>query len=124
MGNVETDHAHQARKVCLSEALLDNCQARRCEIGAVVNKVDRKAEARGGVSNAYQARLRRAHEAFLQGHHSEEFPKIPPRLEKDVVVVDGPLADADFSCPGPEADRTVEHVVKGLLIKQGKYSMK
>ena len=109
---------------------LDNCQARveagtrKGVIGAAVNKVDRKAEARGGVWNAYQARLRRAHEAFLQGHHAEEFPKIPQRLEKDVVVVEGPLADADFSCPGPEADRTVEHVVEGLLIKQGNYSMK
>ena len=103
---------------------LDNCQARvkararKGETGAAVNKVDRKAEARGGVSIAYQARLMRAHEAFLQGRHVEEFPKIAPRLEKDVVVVEGPLADADFSCPGTEADRTFEHVVEGLLIKR------
>ena len=62
--------------------------------GAAARKV--KQEERFLEQIAYQARLRRAHEEGLHGRHAEEFPKIPPHLEKDVVVVEGPLADADL----------------------------
>lgn len=105
---------------------LDNCQGRvaaRGRAGEVADlsvagakpadEADRgEASARGGVSAAYQARLRRAHEAYLQGLHADEFPGMPPRpfAPEDVVVVDGRLADDDFAAPGPAADRVAEFI--------------
>jgi len=108
------------KKVVYLKPTLGNCQTRvqaRARKGEVGSAGD-EAPARGGVSGAYQARLRRAHEAYLQGRYTEEFSEMPLRpfsVETDVVVVEGPLADDDFSRPGPAADRIVEHVVGRLL---------
>ena len=93
----------------------------------------------GGVSSEYQERLCRAHDCYLLGQHADEFPQMPPRpfsSKDDVVVVDGALADDDFSvpvsstlrfaleavehalCVGPQGkarDRTIGHIVSSLL---------
>jgi len=99
---------------------LETCQARvqtRARVGEIGAAGERsEAEGQSGVSFAYQKRLRRVHEAFLQGLHSEEFPNMPPRPFKieDVVVVEGPLIDDDFSC-GPAAEQIAKHTVNKLL---------
>ncbi len=98
---------------------LDNCQARvrtRDREGEVVRDegADAEGTAAGGVSRAYQERLRRAHEAYLEGLHPGEFPGLPPRpfdLGADVVVVGSPLADGDFSVPGPAAAAIVDIII-------------
>jgi hypothetical protein len=47
--------------------------------------------------------------------HSEEFPNMPPCPDSaDVVLVDGPLADDDFSKAGAAQDRTVAHIIDSL----------
>jgi hypothetical protein len=48
-----------------------------------------------------------AHEAYLQGLHPDEFPGMPlrPSAPENVIVVDGTLADHDFSAPGPRPTR-------------------
>lgn len=96
---------------------LDNCQARVAVRGREGEVVCAKTD--GGVSAEYQKRLRRAHEAYLQGLHASEFPDMPPRpfAPEDVVVVDGPLADHDFSAPGPAADQTAAHIVDNIVKK-------
>jgi deoxyadenosine/deoxycytidine kinase len=109
---------------------LANCQARtkaRGRDGEVgekkIDEVDKQGEAKGGVSYAYQQRLRRAHEAFLEGKHQKEFsniPKRPFRVPKDVIVVDGALADGDFSKPGPDADKVAQVILKKLGISSVK----
>ena len=75
----------------------------------------------GGVSAAYQRLLCRAHDAFLLGEHTDEFPNMPPRPDPDdVILVDGILADEDFSVPGSVAqERTVSHIVDALLAQPG-----
>ena len=72
----------------------------------------------GGVSSEYQERLCRAHDCYLLGQHADEFPQMPPRpfsSKDDVVVVDGALADDDFSVPVSSTLRfaleAVEHSV-------------
>ena len=92
-----------------------NERAREGEIVDDCNNGDRTA--RGGVSTDYQARLRVAHEAYLQGFHPKAFPKMPPPpfSREDVVVVEGTLADHDFSKPGDAADQTVRHIVDRIL---------
>lgn len=114
----------QPDKIVYLKPTLSNCQTRvgaRAREGEVAEKsadeVDKDASARGGVSAAYQARLRLAHEAYLQGHHQDKFPGMPARpfdIEKDVVVVDGKLADDDFSKPGPAAARIASFIVETL----------
>ena len=70
----------------------------------------------GGVSAAYQRLLVRAHDSFLLGMHLKEFPNMPPRPHKDdVVLVDGSLADDDFSRPGPAQERVTEFIVSSVL---------
>lgn len=115
------------QKIIYLKPTIENCQtrvatrAREGEVagagGKSADETDREASARGGVSAAYQARLRRAHEAYLQGLHAEEFPGMPPRpfALEDVIVVGGALADQDFSAPGPAADRATAHIVEKLL---------
>lgn len=114
----------QPDKIVYLKPTLANCQTRvgvRAREGEVAEKsadeVDKDASARGGVSAAYQARLRRAHEAYLQNHHQDEFPEMPDRpfdVAKDVLVVDGELADDDFSKPGPAASNIATHIVEKL----------
>jgi deoxyadenosine/deoxycytidine kinase len=118
----------QPQKIIYLKPTIDNCQsrvaarAREGEVGEgggkTADETDREeASARGGVSAGYQARLRRAHEAYLQGLHPDEFPGMPPRpfAPENVIVVDGTLADHDFSAPGPAADETAAHIVKKIL---------
>jgi deoxyadenosine/deoxycytidine kinase len=54
--------------------------------------------ASGGVSIGYQAKLRRAHEAFLQGLNREEFPLMEPSpfRPENVIEVGPSVADCDF----------------------------
>ncbi|GFR91559.1 P-loop containing nucleoside triphosphate hydrolase protein [Elysia marginata] len=104
------------RKAIYLKPSIENCQLRvaaRARRGEIANT----AAVCRGVSADYQARLRRAHEAFLQGLHTEEFPEMPPPpfAPEDVVVVDGTLADHNFSTPGLAADQTVAHVVEKIL---------
>lgn len=115
------------QKIVYLKPTLENCQSRvetRARVGEIrtdgktADETDEKASARGGVSAAYQARLRRAHEAYLQNLHPEEFPLMPPRpfdVDRDVVVVDGALADDDFSRAGPAADRVVSYILEKVL---------
>lgn len=115
----------QPSKFIYLKPTLENCQARvakRAREGEVndqeADEVDTKASARGGVSAAYQARLRRVHEAYLQGMHTDEFAELPPRPfdpARDVTVVEGPLADDDFSRPGPAADQIIKHIIEKVL---------
>jgi len=69
-----------------------------------------------GVSEKYQRDLREVHEAFLQGLHADVFPDMPKRPfdMSDVTVIDGDLADNDFSKPGADAGNVVNVVVKIL----------
>lgn len=66
----------------------------------------------GGVSFEYQARLRRAHEAYLQGYHSEEFPQMPrcPYTRSAIIEIGPEIADTNFRNPGPERTRAVDHI--------------
>jgi deoxyadenosine/deoxycytidine kinase len=52
----------------------------------------------GGVSEEYQRCLLRAHDAFLLGSGAP-LPEVPFDRKKQVVLVDGELADADFRGP-------------------------
>lgn len=102
---------------------LKNCMSRvatRARDGEVLSseKEDKEASARGGVSLAYQRRLRHAHESYLQGLHMDDFPDMPKRpfdIKKDVIVVEGELADADFTKAGKALDQIVAHIVKKAL---------
>jgi hypothetical protein len=72
-----------------------------------------------GVLGAYQARLCRAHDCYLLGQHADEFPLMPARPfklgEDNVTVVEGPLADDDFSEPGAAQERVVAHICDSIL---------
>jgi deoxyadenosine/deoxycytidine kinase len=65
---------------------------------------------KGGVSAEYQRRLRRAHEAFLQGQHGAEFPATPPFPGRQVCVLEGALADDDFAHDPAAAGRIAREV--------------
>jgi len=56
----------------------------------------------GGVELAYLVTLRRAHEAFLLGHHRDEFPLMLPCPYKSVTVLGPDYADTDFRVVGAE----------------------
>jgi len=97
-------------------------RAREGEVGAddgtTADKSDTDASGRGGVSTAYQKRLRMAHENFLEGLHSADFPGIPKRpfdLDKDVLVIGHELADDDFTRSGEGARRIAERVTEHLF---------
>lgn len=74
-----------------------------------------------GVLAAYQARLVRAHDCFLLGEHAAEFPMMPTRPFKigpgsrDVITVDGDLANEDFSVPGDAQERILDFIVEKLV---------
>lgn len=118
----------QPTKFVYLKPSIDSCmhrlekRAREGEVtddGKRADRTDTEAVARGGVSTAYQYRLRRAHEAFLQGMHGDEFTEMPERpfdSEKDVLVVDGEMADADFSVGGAARDRIVSFITDKLLL--------
>lgn len=75
-----------------------------------------RAQAKGGVSSEYQQRLLQAHDAFLLGGHREAFPGMPPSPPRGAVtVVDGALADDDFSRPGPARKKVVDYVLGRVL---------
>ncbi len=63
---------------------------------------NRKEETSGGVSLEYQTKLRKAHEAFFQNMHKEEFPNTPinPFKQENITVLDGDFADQDFTING------------------------
>lgn len=67
--------------------------------------------AESGVTLAYQARLRRAHEALLQGLHADEFPRLvarpPPYPRSAVSILSAELAELNFRDPGAEQDLVV-----------------
>ena len=71
-----------------------------------------------GVSVEYQARLRRAHEAFLQGRHAGEFPLMPiSPFDRSLVLEVGPeLADGNFRDEGAERTRIVSTIVDRLRL--------
>jgi len=72
------------------------------------------ASATGGVSIEYQARLRRAHEAFLQGLHADEFPLMPksPFAPSSVIAIEPALADGNFRDEGAERTRIVAAIIE------------
>lgn len=72
------------------------------------------ASAKGGVSWGYQARLRRAHEAFFWGAHADEFPGLRARSPfppEAIIEVTGGLSDGNFRDPGPEKDAIISAVI-------------
>jgi len=64
-----------------------------------------------GVTLEYQARLRRAHEALLQGLHGDEFPRLvarpPPYPRSAVSILPAELAELNFRDPGASQDLVV-----------------
>ena len=67
--------------------------------------------AESGVTLVYQARLRRAHEALLQGLHADEFPRLvarpPPYPRSAVSILSAELAELNFRDPGAAQDLVV-----------------
>jgi deoxyadenosine/deoxycytidine kinase len=90
-------------------------RGREGEVGAEAAgaTVARDGSATGGVSLEYQERLRRAHEAFFQGRHPGEFPRLPasPFPRESVIEIGAELADGNFRDPSPERDRIVAAVL-------------
>jgi deoxyadenosine/deoxycytidine kinase len=92
------------------------CMARvaaRCREGEVpAGAPDNKPAA--GVSLEYQARLRRAHEAFFQRLHTNEFPLMPqsPFPPSAIIELGPELADGNFRDGGAERDRIIAAVLK------------
>lgn len=68
-----------------------------------------------GVKREYQAELRMAHEAFLQGKHQVLFPGIPANVinRDNVVVVEGGMASRDFREP-EHAREVCNFILAGL----------
>lgn len=114
----------------LSEALyvylrpsVETCMARvqqRARAGEIEAARDGAAEAparkplgAGGVSEGYQRTLLRAHDAFLLGAGGGDpgfAPEVPFDRKKQVVVVDGGLADADFRGPCAALSEIVDRI--------------
>jgi deoxyadenosine/deoxycytidine kinase len=88
------------------------CQSRvasRARAGEVAEK-DCDDTGKGGVSDAYQARLCQAHDDYFAGKFGDRAP-----FEK-MVVVEGELADGDFRKPSsPGTPRIVNHVLDRVL---------
>jgi len=87
------------------------------ELNTIETVVVKKAS---GVSKEYQERLRRAHEALLQGLHGDEFPvlvaRVPPYPRESVVVVPESMAELNFRDPGPEQDKIINSILEGLQL--------
>lgn len=83
---------------------VEQCMARTHARGRV--------EEAAGVTSAYQAALVQRHDALLlnagAGVHPRPFPV------ENVVVLEGALADCNFSAPGPERERVLEHLLRQL----------
>jgi len=106
-------------KVLYLKTSLGSCMSRLAERrreGEVAEIGKSDASATGGVSVEYQARLRRAHEAFFQGLHPAEFPGLPasPFPLESVVEIEPALADGDFRDAGPDRDRIVAAIVRKM----------
>ena len=71
-----------------------------------------------GISFEYQARLRRAHEALLQGLHADEFPRLanrpPPYPRSAVAVLAANIAGLNFRDAGAEREAVVDHALRLL----------
>lgn len=97
-------------KVLYLKTGLEQCMSR-------VSSRDRQGEITeekkdsGGVSIEYQASLRRAHEAFFQGIHRDEFPDLPSHPFAKIIVLPPEVADGNFRDPGNERERIIEKVV-------------
>jgi deoxyadenosine/deoxycytidine kinase len=109
-----------AARVLYLKTSLENCMLRVAGRGRTGEVAASKP---AGVSAEYQARLRRAHEAFFCGLHAEEFPLMPPSpFPRTAVVELGPdIADGNFLDEGPERDRIVAAVIEkaGLALPPG-----
>ena len=69
-----------------------------------------------GVSDAYQAELRRAHEAFFLGQHKGEGYPEGPFAADAVVEVPPDLADKDYRLGSPGGEDTVDSIISLLGI--------
>ena len=78
----------------------------------------RPGETASGVSFAYQSRLRRAHEALLEGAHEVEFPQLagrpPPYPRSAVKIVPPHIAELNFRDAGTEQQAALSAIL-GLL---------
>lgn len=109
-------------RVLYLKTSLENCMdrlARRCRAGEVADKttaVKHDGSATGGVSIEYQARLRRAHEAFFFDAHSAEFPHMPksPFPRNSVIEIGPELADGNFRDAGAEREGIVKTIVRKM----------
>jgi hypothetical protein len=70
----------------------------------------------GGVTLEYQAQLRRAHEVFLSGEYSPEFPHMPhsPFPRDAVIEISTQLADGNFRDAGLERDQIVAAIISKM----------
>ena len=102
---------------------LDTCMrriAQRKRAGEIENATSAVSTgaAKTGISFEYQARLRRAHEALLQGLHAEEFPRLadrpPPYPRSAVAVLAADIAGLNFRDAGAERDAVVDHALRLL----------
>jgi deoxyadenosine/deoxycytidine kinase len=103
-----------AARVLYLKTSLGQCMARvaqRSRAGEV-------CETAAGVTAGYQARLRRAHEAFLLGLHADEFPLMPesPFAREAVTVIEPAIADRNFRDAGAERDGVVAAVLEKLAL--------
>ena len=107
-------------KVLYLKTSLEHCMERlnsRHRDGEVISTKPKEkvasATATGGVSIGYQQRLRRAHEAFLEGLNPGEFPFMPksPFPISSVYAIEPALADGNFRDLGPERDRIIGAIV-------------
>lgn len=73
---------------------------------------------KGGVGIEYQERLRRAHEAFFEGKHKDEFPsqESRPFPLSSVITITGETADGDFTPKGMQKSNTVNDILTKLKI--------
>ena len=78
----------------------------------------RPGETESGVPLEYQRRLRRAHEALLEGAHAEEFPLLagrpPPYSRSAVKIVPPSIAELNFRDAGTEQQIALSAIL-GLL---------
>lgn len=74
------------------------------------------ATATGGVSIEYQRRLQRAHEAFFQRLHKEDFPLMPecPFAPSALIEIGPELADANYCDKGAEQARVINTIIDML----------
>ncbi len=106
---------------------IEHCMSRilsRARPGEIVDpKATAAAEKKTIVDRKYLERLRQAHAQFFEGKASQDVPPLdiepsPFSLAKNaagqtkVVLVEGAMADGDFTSTGPDRDRVVSHVLE------------